>query len=169
MESYEVYNTILYIVIILLFIILYYIDYNSNSNTKPEYNTKPKYNTTKEYIIPYITIKNSPIGGRGVFAKQSYKKGDVIEICPCIRQHHKYSLGKIYDYTFNYNDSNDDLIAFGYGSLYNHTDNPNAEWNILNEHQMEIIAIKDISVDEEIYISYGDNYFNYRSYLVKNS
>ena len=169
MESYEVYNTILYIDIILLFIIVYYTEYNSDSNTKPEYNSNPQYNTTKEYIIPYIAIKKSPIGGRGVFAKQSYKKGDVIEICPCIRQPNKYSLGKIGDYTFSYNNSKDDLIAFGYGSLYNHTDNPNAEWNILNEHQLEIVAKKEIFVDEEIYISYGNSYFNDRSHLVKNS
>lgn len=118
----------------------------------------------KEYIIPNITIQSSPIGGRGVFAAQSYKKGDIIEIVPCIRVNNNKINGRITDYTFEY-DETTSLVAFGYGSIYNHKTTPNAYYSVLNKCQMEIGANEDINIGEEICINYGDEYFANRYYL----
>jgi SET domain-containing protein len=52
-------------------------------------------------------------------------------------------------------------IATGYGMLYNHQDEPNALWRFdYPELLGDIVAIKDIKSGEEIFINYGNCYFN---------
>lgn len=52
------------------------------------------------------------------------------------------------------------VVALGFGSIYNHTDNPNAMYK---EHEKELtidfIALRDIQKDEEITVNYvqGNN------------
>ncbi len=124
-------------------------------------------NMTIKYEAPTTNIKPSKIGSRGVFANKNYKEGEILEVCPCIKQDHNMELGKIADYLFNFNDE-ESLIAFGYCSMYNHSDNPNAEWNIINENQMKVIALRNIKKGEEIFISYGDSYWEQRKDDIKN-
>ena len=71
-------------------------------------------------------------------------------------------------YIFDFDEDNV-LIAFGYCSMYNHVDNPNAEWEVLNENQLMIKSIKDIKKDEEIFVSYGDDYWTSRRNATKNN
>jgi len=114
-----------------------------------------------KYKIPNITIRHSKtINDRGVFANQEYKKDDIIEICPALQQNKEDSGGNIKDYLFHLNE-NTDLVGFGYCSMYNHSDNPNATW-IVNEESIQIYAIKNIDKDEEIFISYGPDWFSNR-------
>jgi hypothetical protein len=65
------------------------------------------------------------------------------------------------NYIFHYKNKTN-LIAFGYCSMYNHMDDPNAEWTILNKNQIQIVALKQIQKGEEIFISYGPDYFKDR-------
>jgi len=118
----------------------------------------------KEYIVPNITIQPSLLGGRGIFAIQPYKRGDIIEICPCVRVNNNMTRGRIGDYTFQYDDTTS-LVVFGYGSIYNHKSTPNAYYSIVNKCQMEIVAKEDIHIGEEICISYGDEYFANRYHI----
>jgi SET domain-containing protein len=119
------------------------------------------YKATKEYVIPDIKIKVSSIGGRGIFSNRIYNKGEIIEVCPCIQEYHKYSQGTMNNYVFDYKNRTN-LIGFGYCSMYNHMDKPNAEWTILNKNQIQIVALKQIQKGEEIFISYGPDYFKDR-------
>ena len=59
------------------------------------------------------------------------------------------------------------IVAFGFCSIYNHKDNPNAEWIVINKDQIKIVALKYIRPGEEIFISYGPNYFKDRGITMK--
>lgn len=132
-----------------------------------QYILKSNISDTSEYKVPNIRIQKSDIGGRGVFANQNYSVGDIIEICPTIKQKEKEVVGHINDYVFSF-DSEYNLIGFGYCSMYNHKDNPNANWEVLNENQIQIKVAKPIHKGEEIFVSYGEEYFNQRAHLIQN-
>jgi SET domain-containing protein len=109
-----------------------------------------------DYVLPQVEIKKSEkIGSRGVFATKDYKKDDIIEICPTITEETSKFDGILKDYIFKYDDKHS-LVAFGFCSMYNHSDNYNALWTVLSKEQMKIYASKDIKKGEEILISYGN-------------
>jgi hypothetical protein len=119
------------------------------------------------YIIPDVTIKYSnTINGRGVFANKNYYKNDIIEICPCIKINSLVNNEvPLENYIFKLNKKYS-LVGFGYCSIYNHSDTPNALWQIINENQISIIIINDIKKDEEIFVSYGNEYWSTRDYKI---
>jgi SET domain-containing protein len=111
-----------------------------------------------KYISPQVNIKYSEkISGRGVFANKDYKINDILEICPTIKVTKNFG-GPLQKYVYKYDDIHN-LVAFGYCSIYNHSDEPNATYRIINENQLEVKIIKNIKKDEEIFISYGDDYW----------
>ena len=105
-----------------------------------------------------IYIKEaSPEKGRGVFAKVPIKKGEIIETCPVIPDHDWEAIEKTALKDFYYNFGEEDVcIALGFGSLYNHSNDPNADIirdvkNLTLQH----VAIRDIEKDEEICFKYA--------------
>lgn len=132
---------------------------------KPKKNNVEKFDNYEEYIIPEITIGKSEIGGRGVFAKRDYKKGEILEVCPIIVDNFRKCYDKIHDYDFNYHfdkEKKKSAVAMGYCAMYNHSDNNNVKWDVLNDQQMKIKVIKDIKKGEEIFVSYGSGYWESR-------
>jgi SET domain-containing protein len=124
-------------------------------------------NMTNTYVSPFdkLYIKPSPFGGKGVFASRDIKKGEVLEYSPYIEDTLDKFTGVVRDYVFNKpTDSSDRraILVFGYSSMYNHADVPSADWNIENDG-MKITANKNINKDDEIFISYGSNYWNTRN------
>jgi hypothetical protein len=115
-----------------------------------------------------VRIQTSKIGGRGVFANQNYSVGEIIEVCPAIRLNDKDSVGNMADYVFGFN-SEDNLVGFGYCSMYNHQDEPNANWEVINEEKIQIKVVKPIQKGEEIFVTYGEAYFSNRTNIVKNT
>jgi len=112
-----------------------------------------------------IAFAKTPDTGLGVYSKESIRDGEVIEIAPLIIvDSDAMSVNNLDDYIFTINKEKDQYaIALGYGSIYNHSDDPNAEWNIDQEkEQLRIIAIKDIQEGQEINVSYGKNYWETR-------
>lgn len=115
-----------------------------------------------------IYLKHSQGRGLGVFALNRIFVGDVIEDCPLlslpIEKGEVSSL--LIDYRFNYpvgSTWDEQVIALGYGSFYNHSNNPNAIWtNHPNLKKVfRFVAIKDIQENEEIFVYYGDdNYWS---------
>lgn len=108
-----------------------------------------------------MKIAHSKISGRGVFASQAYKPGDTIEVCPIIRlteaDRRAIDSTSLYSYYYSWGeDSSEAAIALGYGSLYNHSYNPNAQYTKdLNQESLVISAIQDIHLDDEILINYN--------------
>ena len=120
-----------------------------------------------DYVVPRVEVKISKeIGSRGVFANKDYKKDDVIEICPTISEETSKFQGILRDYIFKYDDKYS-LLAFGFCSMYNHSDNYNALWTILSKDQIKFYATKDIKKGEEIFTSYGEGYWKIRNDLKK--
>ncbi len=116
-----------------------------------------------------IYLKKSKIGGkfgRGIFANKVFKKDEIIEKAPYIEDKTSNFTGLVRDYIFSKNETNS-IVAFGFASLYNHSDTPNATWKITDDY-VEITAGKQIDKDDEILISYGNNYWNTRKELTKN-
>lgn len=116
--------------------------------------------------IPYnIYLKKSNIGGkmgRGVFANKNFNKDEIIEKAPYIEDKTDNFNGLIRDYIFNKNPTKKiSIVSFGYGSLYNHSDTPNATWKITDDY-LVITAIKPIEQNAEILVSYGDTYWDTR-------
>ena len=101
---------------------------------------------------------------RGVFARCDIKKGEIIEICPVILvpRHDMSNLSEsiLVTYFFYFGKNKERLvIALGFGSIYNHSYEPNATYKVkLREKTIEFSALKDIKKDTEITFDY--NYGN---------
>jgi SET domain-containing protein len=107
-----------------------------------------------------IYVAVSPIHGRGVFAQKAIKIGAVIEECPIIKMklqemtvrkhmllnYYAFMIDEQHEYTG---------IALGYGSLYNHADNCNANYYYDKDKELMIFeAIQPIAKNQEITINY---------------
>lgn len=110
-----------------------------------------------------ITDSNIENAGRGMIATEDILEGELIERCPIIFLTEKdYPLAKqttLLNYYFLNQEENRSAIALGYGSLYNHSFEPNATYKkYLEEGCIDFIAIKDIPEGDEITVNY--NYGN---------
>lgn len=111
---------------------------------------------------PALYIRKARGMGRGVFAGRKYRKGEVIEVCPVIALPEAPG-GMLERYVFRWGEDGV-AVALGYGSLYNHSAEPNAKFAV-RESRAEVVfrALRDIAVGEQILIDYGweeDDYTN---------
>jgi len=110
--------------------------------------------------IPGLYLLHHPKKGRGVYSANDIEKGSIIEVCPVIvfskKDLKKIHLTSLHDYYFLWGKKRrKGAIALGYGSLYNHSENPNAEFEIdLENNEIRIICSTKISTGSEITISY---------------
>lgn len=120
-------------------------------------------------IIPptKIYVTKSPVHGLGVFASDKIIEGEVFEVCPILDIGMKTGETSpvLMDYRFNWPQGNEwdkQVVGLGYGSLYNHSDNPNANWRSnIEDNTFEFYATKEIQPGQEIFVWYGDdNYWN---------
>ena len=112
-----------------------------------------------------IYIKESPGKGLGVFCKEKILKDEVIETCPVYAMDRRDDYLK--DYRFLYPRIRGRVygIAWGYGSLYNHSKNSNCDWRDC-EGGFEFFAKRDIEPGEEVCIYYGGNqYWGIRKHI----
>lgn len=113
-----------------------------------------------------IVVKKSSMHGYGVFATKMIKKGTVIEECYMI-----VSRGgdkKLEDFYFDA-DGRYGLLT-GFGSIYNHSDDPNADYTIKVKKRLATIkANQTIRKGEEIFVSYGDEWFSSRGLKAKKT
>lgn len=111
--------------------------------------------------IPHLYIANSSIDDRGVFSTEPIPKGSIIELCPVIvvpkMEMEKIKETVLFNYYFDWEEKNESgAIALGYGSLFNHSYKPNAEYQPdYDSSTLRFHAIKDIEVGEEITINYN--------------
>jgi uncharacterized protein len=109
----------------------------------------------------YISQSGISGAGRGVFARRDIKKGEVIEECPIIEVSEddpsNPSEGILITYLYYFGENKEkSLVALGFGSLYNHTYNPNSFYRIDDKEQtITFIALIDIKKDEEITVNYN--------------
>ena len=109
--------------------------------------------------IPGLFISMG-VQGRGVFCAQPIPKDSLIELSPVLIIptnevdiiHHT----ELHDYYFVWGAYDEEAaLALGYGSLYNHSYSPNANFEMdLGNLQIRFFAIKNIKAGEEITINY---------------
>jgi hypothetical protein len=140
----------------------------ANKNTISEAETNHnRYKTDPPPSIDIptkIEIKMSPGKGLGVFAKEKIQMGEIIETCPLISISKEGDILPDHRFLYPKNTIEEYVIVLGYGSMYNHSNNPNADWKNHPEYKaFNFIAIKDIEVGEEICTYYGgEGYWNAR-------
>lgn len=127
-----------------------------------------KNNDTLKQNNPFLRdgvfLKESKYGGKGVFTNKPIKQGDTVEIAPYllvpINDISESNILK--DYVFQCDDCNH-LLVLGYGSMYNHQDDPNLRYQYNDDQTMFCyIANRDIECGDELCISYGDQYWSGR-------
>lgn len=108
--------------------------------------------------IPSLYIAPSARGGRGVFTYEAVVEGSVIEISPVIvlpasdlpliHQTH------LHDYYFLW-ENKQCAIVLGYGSLYNHAGEPNADYRMdYEDRSVSFFCKQSIAAGEEITVNY---------------
>lgn len=120
-----------------------------------------------------LTVKASDIHGYGVFADVDIFPGEIIEQCyyllvPC-------SPAILEDFSFKplsskgkWQHDNVYAIPLGNGVIYNHSSEPNARYEFNGAtHIMTIEAERCIQRGEEIYLSYGNEWFEQRQMTPK--
>jgi len=109
----------------------------------------------RKTVFP-VQVKSSLINGLGVFATKAFKKGDFIGIA-------SGWVPETIDDNCSYTISFDNVDDSNYGFIMeptapfcymNHSKDPNAEM----VQGPVIFAVKNISIGEEITISYGDDW-----------
>lgn len=108
-----------------------------------------------------IRVGNGRLG-RGVFAIRAIAKEETFEVCPTLELQDSDIAGTLGDYVLkSAYDEDVVILMFGYGMLYNHAVEPNAEYR---EHAdgIAFVALREIEPEEEITISYGDEWWETR-------
>lgn len=99
--------------------------------------------------------------GRGVFTTKDIKRGRVIETCPCIvwdrQDENQIQSTLLRFYVFEgIMFTGASVLALGFGSLYNHSKEPNARYKYDSKRRVMVIrATKNIKSGEQILINYG--------------
>ncbi len=108
-----------------------------------------------------ISIQQSNIHGRGVFACRKFKSGNVIETAPLIllsAADKAFLQGtSLFSYYFLIENADTPAaLGLGYSSVYNHSYDPNAEYTInLKNATLVIKACKTIFPNHEITLNYN--------------
>jgi hypothetical protein len=150
----EISNTVLIIFAIVLVYLLYVMTFGTSCNIN-----------LAGIRVDWSKTKN----GRGVFANKDFKKGDVVEYAPFVVINKNDCTGRIKDYTFkHYHDDTKSLMVLGYGMLYNHDDDHNIGYSF-DEYNSVLIfkARRDIKKDEELFDSYGKEWWSERNLKTK--
>lgn len=105
-----------------------------------------------------LYVASSLLHGQGVFAARSFMLGVIIEICPVLiipaAQRAALDATLLYDHYYEWKDAAG--LALGFGSLYNHSYDPNAGYRQHLDRDLVIVtALRAIAKDEEITINYN--------------
>ena len=112
-------------------------------------------------LLGSLYIQQSDGKGKGIFTKEAIAAGTVIEIAPIILLPEQDSAlidkTHLYNYYFLWGEGQKNYaICLGYGSLYNHSYEPNCIYETYYEDEViHFIALCDIAVGEELMINYN--------------
>jgi SET domain-containing protein len=110
-------------------------------------------------------LENRGEGGRGVFARKDIPAGTLLERVPVILIPKSEIFGiapvnrrslLLALYAFSWEPIANDTVALalGYGSIYNHSFDPNARYTPVAPDVLEFHAIKPIAAGTEIFVNY---------------
>lgn len=117
-----------------------------------------------------LEVRQVPGMGRGVFARRSFPKRSIVEVCPVIplpfSNYKTLSKGILGDYVFIWPGPRQNTrrfaawtgacVVLGYGSLYNHSPDPNVFFTArVKTGEIVFWARRDIECAEQITHDYG--------------
>ena len=107
-----------------------------------------------------IEVRKTGKKGRGVFALKDFNLGEIVENCPVINitpKERKIIEKTIFDYyIYPWRSTRSGSLVLGYGSLYNHSFKPNADWKQnFKTQSMVYRAVRPIKKGEEITVNYN--------------
>jgi uncharacterized protein len=105
-----------------------------------------------------VKFNKSTLHGDGIFATTTIYEGEVIEVCPIIILNEKDTkeIDKTHLYNYYFAWEKGSAISLGYGSIYNHSYEPNARYEKDFPNKRIIFkSIAKIKKDEEITINYN--------------
>lgn len=118
-------------------------------------------------LVEVRRSNNRGRGGRGVFARDRIEAGTLIERVPVLLIPHNQVFGdppegqrsaRISWYVFDWSEMTKRHyvgLALGYGSIYNHSYEPNAKYARVVPDLLEFYAIRVIEAGEEVLINYN--------------
>lgn len=110
------------------------------------------------YRSKKIYVDDSSIQGRGVFASEFIKSGEILEECHFIKVPTAIQYPKeLHDHFFAWPKRTEEYYAvvLGYGSIFNHSDENNASWETdPSRYKFIFFATRDIQQGEEICTNY---------------
>jgi hypothetical protein len=114
-------------------------------------------------------VMNRGKGGRAVFARRGLREGEIFERVPAllIPKSQVFGGGEVaqragvaiswYVFTWIHPEREYVGLSLGYGSIYNHSETPNAKYQMHLPDIMAFFALRTIQAGEEITINYrGD-------------
>jgi len=145
----------------------------SDPVSEPSYIREPQgklRRTAAVKVWDKIGVGTSNVDERGVFCTDYIKTGECFEVAHLLIVPGSEVKGTtLMDYVFKINDD-EYAVAFGSASMYNHRNQPSAEWKINREKKtISFFALRDIQPGEEIYISYGKKYWRSRDISAETS
>ncbi|KKU09373.1 MAG: hypothetical protein UX13_C0042G0009 [Candidatus Woesebacteria bacterium GW2011_GWB1_45_5] len=107
-----------------------------------------------------IEVRRTGKKGRGVFALRDFKTGEIIENCPVLtfntKERKHLEKTQLNYYVYPWRSTRGAALALGYGSIYNHSFSPNADWKqSFKTNSMVYRAIKLIKKGKEITVNYN--------------
>lgn len=106
-------------------------------------------------------VANSPLGGRGVFAVESYAKGDVVESCA---YDIVWKWEGLEDKVFGGPCEHSAYVVMGNGMLYNHSADNNVAYHT-DGKAIVFTATRDIAEGGELTLDYGSEWWASRPHL----
>jgi len=109
----------------------------------------------------HLFIDTSALGGRGVFTYGRLLSGTLIEVSPVIvlssQDRERIHQTSLHDYYFLWGEQDEEAaLVLGYGSIYNHSYEPNAEYEAdYGSEVLRFYALREIAAGEEITVNYN--------------
>ncbi|MEO0453159.1 MAG: SET domain-containing protein-lysine N-methyltransferase [Verrucomicrobiota bacterium] len=125
------------------------------------------------FVHPHIYVKRCEFGF-GVFASEFIPTDTLIEECHYIRyRRDECQSMKLNDYVYEMPETQEtpeedklcNALVLGFGSIYNHSSENNAMYLFDSEKNVFIYqSTRDIQPDEQIFISYGEKWWETRNH-----
>ena len=114
---------------------------------------------TKLYVKYIDNVK-----GFGVFTNHIIQKNEIIEDCYSLLIH---NTNLDYEPYYFYFKGDTKLLPLGFGCIYNHSNNPNIAWKVVDESNriIRFYAITNIKIGDELCHNYGPNYWKNKNIL----